>query len=207
WPLTRVEPIQATLPRPLQAEAVLATSAHGIRGFAALSERRDLPVFCVGDRTAEVARGLGFGLCLSASGRSADLIQLARQSGLRRFIYPRGRDVSVDLAQALEAAGHRVHQAVVYAAVPAGPPPAPVAAAFRAGEIPVVTVWSARNASVLARWLDDSGPFPLTSATLVAISRAASQPAENSGFGHISVAERSDAAGMLAAVRSALPAK
>ena len=42
------------------AQALLFTSANGVRAFAALSPRRDLKVFTVGDGSADAARQAGF---------------------------------------------------------------------------------------------------------------------------------------------------
>ena len=53
----------------LDAVAALAfTSINGVSAFAELSDRRDLPTFCVGDATADAARELGFTEVRSASG-------------------------------------------------------------------------------------------------------------------------------------------
>ena len=41
-------------------QALLFTSANGVRAFAAASGARDLPVFAVGDATAGAARNAGF---------------------------------------------------------------------------------------------------------------------------------------------------
>ena len=49
-------------------QALLFTSANGVRAFAALSPRRDLKALTVGDGSAEVARQAGFGTVESAKG-------------------------------------------------------------------------------------------------------------------------------------------
>src|ERR1700722_5354367 len=41
-------------------QAILATSGNGIRALARRSPRRDIPVFAVGTRTANVARAEGY---------------------------------------------------------------------------------------------------------------------------------------------------
>ena len=201
WPLTRIEPVEARLPHPLRTDALVVTSAHGIRAFAALSARRDLPVLAVGEATARVARELGFPLSFAAPGNSEALATLALQSGFHRFLYPRGRDVATDLAGTLRAKGKQVTEVVVYRTAETGQPPAPIAAALRRGSLCAVSIWSARNAGILARWLSDSGTFDLTRTSLVAISEKAAIPLKSSGFGHITVVKASDAAGMLQTIR------
>jgi len=40
-------------------QAILATSANGVRALAQRTERRDVPVFAVGPQTAQAAQALG----------------------------------------------------------------------------------------------------------------------------------------------------
>src|SRR3954467_11037655 len=60
-------------------QAVLCTSANGVRALARLSGDRELPLFAVGDATARRAREAGFTNVFSAGGDAADLARLARQ--------------------------------------------------------------------------------------------------------------------------------
>src|SRR5690349_4237099 len=73
-PLFEVEPIPGVIVPAFDALAF--TSANGVRVFAKLSPRRDGPVFCVGARTAETARELGFADVTSADGDVGALEQL-----------------------------------------------------------------------------------------------------------------------------------
>jgi uroporphyrinogen-III synthase len=202
WPLTRVVPVATTLTLPAGVDGVIATSAHGIRAFAALCPRRDLPVLAVAQRTAEVARGLGFGAVLSAQGDAVALTALAAATGLRHLVHPRGRETTGDLPTALAAHGLRVSEAVLYAAEETGPPPPAVVHALARGGIGVVTVWSTRNATLLAGHLV-RGVTMRGAPTLVAISRQAGQPLASAGFGDSLIAERPDQRAMLAAIRTA----
>ena len=49
-------------------QALLFTSANGVRAFAGLSDWRDLPVFTVGDASAAAARQAGFARVEGAGG-------------------------------------------------------------------------------------------------------------------------------------------
>ncbi len=122
WPLTRIVRLVDQLEVPAGTEALLFTSANAVRAFAAASSVRGLPVFAVGDRTAAVAREAGFAQVTSARGDARDLARLARATRWRRFLHPRGRE-----AGELTVEGAAVEAPVVYAAEPAGPPPADVA--------------------------------------------------------------------------------
>ena len=57
-PLLRIEPVVTLPPVPEHVQALLFTSANGVRAYADLAAARDLPVFAVGDATAEAARGV-----------------------------------------------------------------------------------------------------------------------------------------------------
>jgi len=202
WPLTRIVPAGTGLSLPPGTDALLVTSAHGIRAFAALEPRRDLPVLTVGAKTAAISRGLGFAATLSADGDAEALAALARATSYRRLFYPRGREVSADLA-ALIGPGRAVTEAVLYAAEPAGPPPAPVAHALARGGVSAVGVWSRRHAEVLAGHLAAGLPADFSTARLVAISAKAAGPLAESGFGDIRVAAAPDMRAMLAALLDA----
>ena len=67
-PLLQIKPVPGASIDLDQVQAVLFTSANGVRAFAALSDRRDLPAFTVGDKSAETARSVGFSQIESAGG-------------------------------------------------------------------------------------------------------------------------------------------
>src|SRR5436190_23939583 len=73
------------------AQAVLCTSANGVRALARLSGERALPLLAVGDATAARARAEGFADVASAGGDVGDLARLARA----RLQPDRGRLVHV----------------------------------------------------------------------------------------------------------------
>ena len=200
WPLTRVSFRETPLEPPAGTEALLFTSANGVRAFAALSARRDLPALCVGDATAEAARAAGFADVRSAAGDAAALARLALASGYRRFFHPRGARVAGDLAGTLGAAGCSLAAEVVYRTEEADPPPPEVAAALRAGTVDLVTVWSPANARILARRLAEL-TAPLGGSTLLAISEAAAAPLAGAGFGRVLIAPTPSRQAMLAAIR------
>jgi len=85
--------------------ALAFTSENGARVFADQSTRRDLPAYCVGDRTAATAAELGFA-AFSAGGTVddlADLIVAAKPQG--RVLHLQGKHKAGDLVAALTAQG------------------------------------------------------------------------------------------------------
>ncbi len=118
--------------------AFLVTSANALRGLAGQAHRvevRHVPVFTVGDRTAQAIRDAGFTAVTSASGDVNDLANLvaARLNPPARLLYLTGEDRSGDLAGTLRARGFVVDMVVVYRAVVAETLPAQAAAALTHG--------------------------------------------------------------------------
>ncbi|WAC59497.1 uroporphyrinogen-III synthase [Brevundimonas sp. SL130] len=74
-PLLVVEHLKPALPDLERFAALAFTSPNGVVAFAALTPRRDRPVFAVGKATAQAARQAGFVAVRSADG---DLTALAR---------------------------------------------------------------------------------------------------------------------------------
>jgi len=67
-PLTEIIPVAAQLPDFKKFDALVFTSANGVRAFAAATGFRDKPVYAVGDATASVARDNGFSDVRSCGG-------------------------------------------------------------------------------------------------------------------------------------------
>ena len=147
-PLLAVHPINDA---PLDLDAVSAlvfTSQNGVAAFAALSPGRDLPVFTVGDATAEAARVQGFRSVGSAGGALADLAALLIAEAPRDgwVLLPGAREPAGDLS-AMASPAIRVRAVPVYETRDTG---AAVPEAFDA-----VLVQSARAALALR----SRGPF------------------------------------------------
>jgi uroporphyrinogen-III synthase len=124
-PLLRIEPLPHAHIGPGPFAAVLVTSANAalaIANSARFEELRKLPVFAVGDRSAEAMRAAGFVNVISAEGNVDDLAPLAasRVQPGAALLYLAGADRSGDLAGALSGRGLAVETAVVYRAVPEG---------------------------------------------------------------------------------------
>jgi uroporphyrinogen-III synthase len=138
---------------------LLFTSANGARAFAALSARRDLAVFAVGDHTATVARAAGFVTIESADGDVAALVRLV---GARRkpedgvLLHVSGTVTIGELAETLGVAGYNVRQAALYEAEPAAAFDETTRAALAAGTIDGVLLFSPRTARHFAVLIDST---------------------------------------------------
>lgn len=151
-PLFEIHPVavpQEALRRDLEdVQALLFTSANGVRAFAALEPGRAWPVLAVGDATAAAARGAGFATVESAGGAVEDLAALAAK-GLRTtdgpLFHAAASAVAGDLKGALEAAGFAVRRRVLYEARPARAFSPETGRALTAGAIDAVLFFSPRT--------------------------------------------------------------
>ena len=173
-PLFAIAPIDVVLPA---FDALAFTSANGVRRLAALSSRRDAPVFCVGARTAEAAREAGFASVSSADGdviALCDLILKQLPVGAR-LLHAGNEDSRGDLSGRLAAAGITAQFVALFCAEPVTAPGPDLARHLR-GEpaFAAVLIHSPRAASILAEMIASAAnPSPIDAA---AISAAAAAP-------------------------------
>ena len=116
-PAARVEITPATLDL-TGVQALLMTSAAAARAIQVSETLRALPLYAVGDATAEAAVAAGFENVTSAGGDGATLAVLAadrmspRQGAL---LHLRGREVAGDVTGMLRACGFEARHIEVYA--------------------------------------------------------------------------------------------
>ncbi|MGP1394800.1 MAG: uroporphyrinogen-III synthase [Inquilinaceae bacterium] len=205
-PLLRIEPVAdaaADLADSLaDAQALMFTSANGVRAFAALSPRRDLPVLTVGAASAAAARAVGFARVESADGAIDDLVRLARSrcdpaAGV--LVHGGGAHVAGDLGRALAADGFAVRRAILYRAVAVDRLPDPAATALADGGLDGILFFSPRTAEVFAR-LARSAHLAgrLSSVRALCISDAVIPHLDTLGWARIEVAARPDAGALVA---------
>jgi uroporphyrinogen-III synthase len=133
-PLLRIEPLDNAEIGPGPFTAILVTSANAAAAIVRhprFAQLRALPVFAVGEHSAQAMRAVGFADVMSAAGDVNDLARLAGER-LKRgaaLLYLAGADRSGDLTGALSGRGLAVRSIVIYRAVAAASlPPAAIAA-------------------------------------------------------------------------------
>jgi uroporphyrinogen-III synthase len=134
-------------------QAILATSANGVRAIAKRTPRRDMPLFAVGPQTEAEARAAGFTHVKNAEG---DAMALARaavrwakpQDGA--LLHAAGAEAPRLLAAELEKSGFAVRREVLYEARAAASLPDSAAAALRGDMLDMVMHFSPRAAAVFA---------------------------------------------------------
>ncbi|MEN3974884.1 uroporphyrinogen-III synthase [Emcibacter sp. SYSU 3D8] len=142
------------------AQALLFTSANGVRAAARLTEERGLPALCVGDATARAAHEAGFDRIESAAGDVHDLAELVRgkcRPEAGPLVHVAGTISAGDLAGELTASGFEVRRAVVYETEAALRLSGEARAALADRRIDAVTLFSPRTARTFARIVQEAG--------------------------------------------------
>jgi uroporphyrinogen-III synthase len=185
-------------------QAVLCTSANGVRALARLSPERGVPLLAVGETTAARARAEGFTDIAAAAGNVDELVRLAadrlRPNG-GRLLQVAGSIVAGDLAGALRRRDFTVDRAVLYEACPASALGAATVRALAAGTIDFALFFSPRTAAVFTRLATQAGlldaiPF----LTAISISAAADAGLGSLRFRDRHVAACPDQTHLLAAI-------
>ncbi len=134
-------------------QALLATSANGVRAFAQRTQHRDLPLYAVGPQTAETARSAGFKTVLSAEGDSNTLVEFVAQHadpGKGLLLHAAGSETAGRIKQALQAKGFTVETVVLYDAVPVAKLPENALAVLQDGTLGGVLLFSPRSSKTFA---------------------------------------------------------
>ena len=188
-PLMRVEPIAADLSGNWSAVVVTSANAPG-----ALSEPRalaKLPLFAVGERSAQAARAAGFANITSADGDVHDLARLivARHCDAKPLLYLAGEDRAADLVGALARHGIKVDMRIVYRAVTA-PFPTALTDALRAGTLDAVLHYSKRSAENYIAGARGAGIMQAALAVRhVCLSAQVAAPLQAAGATNVAVAK------------------
>lgn len=118
-PLLLIQPLPGVTVDLDGVQAILATSANGVRALAAATAERLLPVLAVGDASARCARELGFLTVDSAGGDADSLAALVRDRLDPRagaLIHAAGTAVAGDISGALRRDGYQVRREILYEA-------------------------------------------------------------------------------------------
>ena len=185
-------------------QAILCTSANGVRALARTSKEREVLLLAVGDATAAHARSDGFTAVESAGGDIADLVCLAAarlrpQNGT--LLHVAGTVVAGDLVEALGEQGFRVERHVLYEAREAKALSPTTVDALRGGSIDFAFFFSPRTAAIFAELAVEAGVVRCCARmTAFSISRAADATLADLPWLVRRVAERPNQSALLAAL-------
>jgi|SRR5690242_4879640 uroporphyrinogen-III synthase len=198
-PLMRVEPVPADLDG--KWSGIIITSANApaaIGDNPARSSLTGLPVFAVGQRSAQAAQHAGFVEVMSSDGDVHDLVDAiaARPTAALPLLYLAGENRAADLVGELSNRGIAVDQRVVYRTVTA-PFPLGLIEALRAGEVDAILHFSRRSAATYITAAEAAGLLkPAMAVQHFCLSAQVAEPL--AGASRIKVADRADEASLIA---------
>lgn len=189
-------------------QAVALTSANGARALAIRDERRDLPVFAVGEATARTARDLGFSAVESAGGdleTLASLIVRRLDPVAGAIHHVAGLIVAGDLSGRLEAAGFRCERVTLYDARPVPQLTAPTVHMLAENRFSAVLLFSPRTAGLFAGLVNAAGVADACRRLIaLCLSDRVAAAAARLVWRQVAVAARPDQEAMIALARNRL---
>jgi uroporphyrinogen-III synthase len=206
-----VEPLLEIAPLPEAAidldgvQALLFTSANGVRAFAAKSSRRDLQVLTVGDGSATAARDAGFSDVTAAGGdvealAALVIAKLDPQAG--PLFHGAASVLAGDLQGRLEAAGFNLRRVVLYEARTATALTHETRMNLALGGVDMVLLFSPRTARTFAElWRKADAPS-LGKTTALCLSAAVAREIGDLGWQRIETAASPDQPAMLTLVEA-----
>jgi len=199
-PLMQVRPVPAVLAG--NWSAVIITSANALRVLSAaqLAPLLKLPLYAVGERSAEAARDAGFRGIRSAQGDASALIRLIEERYANEaapHLYLAGVDRAADIAGALAGKGIKVETVEVYRTMTTGFPPELIAA-LEQSRLDAVLHFSRRSADNFVIGARTVGLVAQALALKhLCLSAQVAEPLTAAGARNVAVASRPDEASLL----------
>ncbi len=174
---------------PHTCQAVVFTSANGVRAYVKNNGTLHIPVYAVGDVTCESARENGFTTVYTAQGDVLSLADMIKQklSPQDGYIYhPASTVVARDLGTLLSDYGYTVQREKVYTVTPCTHLPAVVRYEINDGIIGGVVLMSPRTAGIFVRMVAKYD-LNIKNMHIFALSKAVADKLDNSSQ-HIHIA-------------------
>ncbi|HTT98234.1 MAG TPA: uroporphyrinogen-III synthase [Rhizomicrobium sp.] len=178
-------------------QAILATSANGVRALMRRTLRRDVPVFAVGPQTEEEARAHSFTSVRNANGDSRTLAAATQEwtsPEKGALLHVKGAEADGTLATLLKAQGFDVRTLVLYDVADVGLP-GDARARLANGEIDAALFFSARSARIFK---DAVADLPLETVMAVCISNVTAEALAPLTFRSVRVAAEPNQDSLLA---------
>lgn len=150
-PLLSVAPASKPPEPPLPDDVLVFTSSNAVDWFCNFTQKRDWPVYTVGDTTAAQAVKAGFQSVTSAKKDVAALTaMIIRNSDLKskRLYYGSGQDISTSLPADLQKQGYFMVRQIFYETHPITRTPPEIKAALTKERTLTVLLYSSKGAHV-----------------------------------------------------------
>jgi uroporphyrinogen-III synthase len=181
-------------------QAILATSANGIRALVRRTARRDISVFAVGPQTTEEARAAGFADVRNADGDSrmlAEAVALWTTPEKGALLHVCGVDAPGTLVESLIQRGFTARRAPLYGIEAATALPADARRALEQGAVDAVIFFSPVSAKI---FLDVCAGIPTPSLIALCISPATANVLPPGAFAEVRTAAAPNQTALLALV-------
>jgi len=181
-------------------QAVLATSANGVRTLAVRSDARDVPLFAVGPQTADAAMRAGFIRVRSAEGDAAALADAVcgwADPKAGALLHAAGAESGGWLAGALAARGFQVLREILYRVEAAPHLPDAAIQALKDDAVQAALFFSPRSAEIFADRVRQAG-LSTAGVLAVCISAKTADALYGLSFSEIKVAAAPNQAALLA---------
>lgn len=158
-PLLRIVPRKPAFIRKLPYQAIVATSANGIRALTGHEELKSIRMLTVGPQSLKVAKDADFTKAEAHGGDLDGLVAHIRkvlQPTAGPILYLSGNETAGDLEGQLNKAGFDCWRSIVYDAVQAKDP-GPAEAALRSRTADGVLLYSPRSARIWCKIVWDAG--------------------------------------------------
>jgi uroporphyrinogen-III synthase len=196
-------------------DAVIVTSANALRGFDRHPSGQrllKLPLFAVGEHTADAARHAGFRHVIAADGDVAALrdavLASVKAKHLKKagtLLYLAGADLARDLAGDLGQRGFTVVTHTTYRMIPVAELPPATVEGFAANQVAAVLHYSRRSARAFLQAARSAGvEISALAIPQYCISEAVASVVRDAGATQVLTASRPDENALLAALMRAL---
>lgn len=143
---------EITLPDLNDYAGLVFTSANGVRALSNQTTNFDIPVFCVGNQTYDMAVQAGFTNVLNANGTLNDLAELiSTHTASKQYLYVRARDVSNDLTALVKDV--RIEEIIAYHADLIEEISPLSRQIMMRGEVDYILFFSKRTAHAFVQWI------------------------------------------------------
>ena len=185
-------------------QALLVTSANGVRAFAARNPQRHAVVCAVGQATAHAARDAGFLRIATAAGdvdSLADMVRRTLDPAAGALVHVAGTIAAGDLAAQLRDAGFSCRREVLYEALKVARLPEHAATHLREGTLDGVVFYSPRTARIFVE-LSRSAALAGRCAPMTAwcLSAAVAEQAKAVPWRQVVIAAHPDSVAMVDAI-------
>lgn len=156
-PLLQVELIpQKTDSFAAHYTSLIVTSARSLLIFSEVPSFLKKPIWCVGNKTATMAKKLGFETIYSAKNSAEELCQMIMEktkSEAEKFLHICGETLHYDIVENLQKNGYQAEKCVLYKTIPITYFSEEILKLFFSHQISIIPMFSRKTAETLAKVL------------------------------------------------------